>query len=223
MEAICSAGLSALGRPAVALFPDPRQAAAAAAAAISTTSSSSSSSSTTTAPTPITTADGSGAVILQLVVVLPPDQDQIDANAQERPPRRGGGGGAAGSGARGHNRRIGVQKGAAGGGGGGGASLAGVGGVTVPAKLVDRVEASGRVTRVVGQAPAGGEGRESSPTSSSIPEGKAFAGTGGGAEDSVDAAQVRVCFVCGLSFARLRGAMVSMYTSSPNKTCWLGC
>ncbi|CAM9430862.1 unnamed protein product [Ectocarpus fasciculatus] len=94
IEAICSAGLSALGRPAVALFPDPRQAAAAAAAAISTTCSSSSPSSTaTSAETPVTTADASGAVILQLAVILPPHQDQIDTNAQERPPRRGGRGG----------------------------------------------------------------------------------------------------------------------------------
>ncbi|CAN0503518.1 unnamed protein product, partial [Ectocarpus sp. 12 AP-2014] len=194
MEAICSDGLSALGRPAVVLFPDPRQAAAA-AAAISTTSSSSSTSSTATttatAATPITTADASGAVILQLAVILPPDQDQIDTNAQERPPRRGGGGGAAGSGARGPNRRIGVKKGAAAaGGGGGGASLARVGGATVPAELLERVEASGRVTRVVGQAPAGGgEGRESSPMSSSTPEGKAFADAGSETQDSGGAAQ----------------------------------
>ncbi|CAN0479971.1 unnamed protein product, partial [Ectocarpus sp. 12 AP-2014] len=201
MEAICSDGLSALGRPAVVLFPDPRQAAAAAAAAISTTSSSSSTSSTATttatAATPITTADASGAVILQLAVILPPDQDQIDTNAQERPPRRGGGGGAAGSGARGPNRRIGVKKGAAAaGGGGGGASLARVGGATVPAELLERVEASGRVTRVVGQAPAGGgEGRESSPMSSSTPEGKAFADAGSETQDSGGAAQGTFYFI----------------------------
>ncbi|CAM9578637.1 unnamed protein product [Ectocarpus sp. 12 AP-2014] len=202
MEAICSDGLSALGRPAVVLFPDPRQAAAvAAAAATSTTSSSSSTSATATptatAATPITTADASGAVILQLAVILPPDQDQIDTNAQERPPRRGGGGGAAGSGACGPNRRIGVQKGAAAGGrGAGGASLARAGGATVTAELLERVEASGRVTRVVGQAPAGGgEGRESSATSSSTPEGKAFADAGGDAEDSGGAAQGTSYFI----------------------------
>ncbi|CAM9736327.1 unnamed protein product [Ectocarpus sp. 13 AM-2016] len=205
VEGICSDGLSALGRPAVVLFPDPRQAAAAAAAAaaVSTTSSSSGTSSTATtaaaAATPITTADASGAVILQLAVILPPDQDQMDTDAQERPPRRGGGRGAAGSGERGPNRRIGVQKGAgagAGAGGGGGASLARVGGATVPAELLERVEASGRVTRVMGQAPAGGgEGRESSPTSSSTPEGKALADAGGEAEDSGGAAQGTSYFI----------------------------
>lgn len=76
----------------------------------------------------------------------------------------------------------------------------------MPAELVERVEASGRVTRVVGQAPAGGgEGRESSPTSSSTPEGKAFADAGGEAEDSGGAAQVKSVSLCVASHLRDSG------------------
>eukprot|EP00752_Nemacystus_decipiens_P001844 g1778.t1 len=59
IQATCSTGLSALGRPAVALFPDPRQAAAAAAAAASAAAS------VDTDAAAATATDKTGVVVLQ--------------------------------------------------------------------------------------------------------------------------------------------------------------
>lgn len=157
VEAVCSDGLSALGRTAVVLFPDPRQAVAVAEAAAVASGSSSpptppaaaaaAASTPFSAPAPI--ASHKGAVLLQLAVVLP--QDRFDT-VQDRSQRR-----AAVTGA-GRNRGQGVPKGG--------------GSEEVSAALVARAAASGRVTRVVAHPPAGGGGDRDSSSSSTTLDGQ---------------------------------------------------